>query len=356
MPDLSRFLVSPAMSIREVMAGIGDGLGLALVVDEDRHLLGTVTDGDIRRAILADIDLHQPVEVLLDQLKPPQHRMALTASAGTSEARLLQMMTESTLRHIPLVNEAGQVEGVAVLDDLAKDFELPLTAVVMAGGAGTRLRPLTDDKPKPMLPLGGRPLLEHIVDRLRMAGIRRLNITRHYKGDLIEDYFGDGRDFGVEIRYVDEKTPLGTAGALSLMEASDEPLLVINGDIVTNVDLRAMLDFHREHRADMTVAVRQEAFTIPYGVVEMDGVELVGISEKPTDRHMINAGIYLLSAGVCRQVPVGRHYDMTDLIQDLIQKKLTIIGFPIQEYWIDIGQPEDYEKAQVEVEREKTKP
>ncbi len=355
MADLSRFLVTPAMSIREVMAGIGSALGLALVVDEDRHLLGTVTDGDIRRAILADIDLDQPVEVLLHQGKPPRRRMPVTAAFGTSEARLLQMMTESTLRHIPLVNEAGQVKGVATLDDLAKDFELPLTAVVMAGGSGTRLRPLTDDRPKPMLPMGDRPLLEHIVDRLRMAGIRRLNITRHYKGNVIEDHFGDGRDFGVDIRYVDEKKPLGTAGALSLMEASDEPLLVINGDIVTNVDLRAMLDFHGEHRADMTVAVRQQEFTIPYGVVEMDGVELVGILEKPTDRHMINAGIYLLSAGVSRQVPAGQHYDMTDLIQDLISKGLTVIGFPIQEYWIDIGQPEDYQKAQADVEREKTK-
>ena len=350
MVDLNRVLVDPSKSIRKVMEGIGKAFGLALVVDEDRHILGTVTDGDIRRAILAGVDLDQPVHVLLEQQRRPhQHTKALTAPVGTPVARLLQIMADSTLRHIPLVNSEEQVEDVAILSELVKEYELPLTAVVMAGGQGSRLRPLTEDIPKPMLPLGDRPLLAHTVDQLRTAGIRRLNITTHYKGHLIEEHFGDGSDFGVDIRYVDEKEPMGTAGGLSLLEATDEPVLVINGDIVTKVDIRAMLDFHREHGADMTVAVRQEEFTIPYGVIEIDGVEITGISEKPALKHLINAGIYLLGPEACRRVPTGRHYDMTDLIHDLITGGMKVVSFPIQEYWLDIGQLDDYIRAQSEL-------
>lgn len=334
------------MSIRGVMAGIGNAHGIALVVDEHRRLLGTVTDGDIRRAILAGVDLDQEVSALLNKRRP------LTAPMGTPGSRLLQMMNEAELRHIPLVNEEGQVEDVAVLEELVRDYELPLTAVVMAGGFGTRLRPLTEDLPKPMLPLGDRPLLEHLIDQLRKSGIRRLNITTHYKGEVIEDHFKDGRDFGISIRYVDEERPLGTAGALSLLDAHDEPVLVINGDIVTRVDLRAMLDFHLEHCADMTVAVHQYEFQVPYGVVELDGVDVCGISEKPIKRFMINAGIYLLSPAACRRVPPGHRYDMTDLIRDLTAEGRRVIGFPIQEYWIDVGRLEDYKRAQSDVLQE----
>jgi dTDP-glucose pyrophosphorylase len=346
MADLSRFLVDPKMSIRGVMAGIGNAYGIALVVDERRRLLGTVTDGDIRRAILAGVDLDQEVSALLRKRRP------LTAPMGTPSSRLLQMMTEAGLRHIPLVNEAGQVEDVAVLEELVRDYELPLTAVVMAGGFGARLRPLTEDLPKPMLPLGDRPLLEHLIDQLRKSGIRRLNITTHYKGEVIEDHFKDGSDFGIAIRYVDEERPLGTAGALSLLDAHDAPVLVINGDIVTRVDLRAMLDFHVEHRAEMTVAVHQYEFQVPYGVVELEGVDVRGISEKPIKRFMINAGIYLLSPSACRRVPPGHRYDMTDLIRDLAAEGRRVIGFPIQEYWIDVGRLEDYHRAQADVLQE----
>ena len=356
MVDLNTVLVEPDRSIREVMEGIGKALGLALVVDEDRRLLGTVTDGDIRRAILAGVDLDQPVQVLLEeQRRPHQHTEPLTAPVGTPVGRLLQIMAETTLRHIPLVNDAGQVEDVAVLNELVTEYELPLSAVVMAGGQGNRLRPLTEDVPKPMLPLGDRPLLAHLVDQLSATGIRRLNITTHYKGHLIEEHFGDGSEFGIKIGYINEQKPLGTAGSLSLLEPSDDPLLVINGDIVSQVDARAMLDFHLEHRADMTVAVRQQEFPIPYGVVEIDGVEITAISEKPTLHHLINAGIYLLGPQACARVPAGRHYDMTDLIHDLVTDGSKVVGFPIQGSWTDIGRQEDYERAQIEIDEERTK-
>ena len=344
--ELDQYLIDPGKSLRDVMSGLNLTRGFVVVVDSGQRLLGTVTDGDIRRSILADVDLDQPVDVLLRQ--PWRHATPLTAPVGTAESKLLQMMTEAKVRHIPLVDASGRVCGVASLEDLVRDYELPLTAVVMAGGLGTRLRPLTEDLPKPMLPVGGRPLMEHIIGGLRAAGIRKVNITTHYKGELIEDHFGDGSDFGVDIEYVDEEEPLGTAGALSLLEASDEPFLIINGDIVTKVDLRAMLDYHTEHRADMTVALRHHEYTVPFGVVDIDGVELTGIREKPTQRLLINAGIYLVGPEAAKRVPDRSRYDMTDLIHDAIGDGLKVVGFPVQEYWMDVGQMADYEKAQAE--------
>jgi NDP-sugar pyrophosphorylase family protein len=200
-----------------------------------------------------------------------------------------------------------------------------------------------------MLPVGDQPLLELIIEQLRQAGIRRVNLTTHYKGEIIARHFGDGRDFGVEIRYVKEDQPLGTAGALSLLDESDQPLLVVNGDILTRVDFRAMLDFHREHQAHMTVAVRQYEFRVPYGVIKTDGVAITGISEKPLARYFINAGIYLLNPKVCRFIPNGQSYDMTDLISRLVAAGRRVVGFPVREYWLDIGQVEDYQRALADV-------
>jgi NDP-sugar pyrophosphorylase family protein len=256
------------------------------------------------------------------------------------------MMNQYGLRHIPLVDGQHRVIDVALLGSLVKEYELPLRAVVMAGGYGTRLRPLTEEVPKPMLPIGGRPLLERIIEQLRQAGIHRVNLTTHYRADVITRHFGDGRDFGVEIRYVEESKPLGTAGALSLLEASEEPLLVINGDILTQMDFRMLLDFHREHHADMTVAVWPHEWQLPYGVVQLDGVTVTGISEKPRQRQFINAGIYLLNPDVCSYIPADRPYDMPSLISRLVAEGRRVVGFPVREYWMDIGKAEDYLKAQ----------
>jgi NDP-sugar pyrophosphorylase family protein len=221
--------------------------------------------------------------------------------------------------------------------------------MVMAGGYGTRLRPLTDETPKPMLPIGSRPLLELIVSQLRDAGIRKVNLATHYKSEVITEHFKDGSDFGVDIRYVKEDQPLGTAGALSLLEDSDEPLLVVNGDILTRVDFRAMLNFHREHNADLTVAVRQYEFRVPYGVIEADGVWIKGISEKPVVRQFINAGIYLLSPSVRAVIPNGQHFDIPDLVHRLIEEGRPVVCFPVREYWLDIGKADQYDQAKSDV-------
>jgi NDP-sugar pyrophosphorylase family protein len=208
-----------------------------------------------------------------------------------------------------------------------------------------RLRPLTQDVPKPMLQVGDRPLLELIVDQLRAAGIRRVNMATHYKGEIIAQHFGNGHGFGVEIVYVTEDQPLGTAGALTLVEASDDPILVINGDILTRLDVRSMLEFHREHDADMTVAVKLHEFQLPYGVVEIKGSDIVGISEKPKIQHFINAGVYLLRSSLCKAIPTNQSYDMPDLIQQVLRDGGRVVSFPVHEYWLDIGQVDDYAKA-----------
>jgi NDP-sugar pyrophosphorylase family protein len=255
-------------------------------------------------------------------------------------------MQEGKVRQLPLLDESRRVAGLVTMRQLLDTDELPLSAAVMAGGLGARLRPLTEDIPKPMLPVGDEPLLETIVKQLREAGIQRVNLITNYKEEVIAQHFADGRDFGVDIRYVNEDKPLGTAGGLRLLEETNEPLLVMNGDIVTRVDFRAMLDFHTENEADMTVALRRYEFPVPYGVVETDGVVITGISEKPVLRHFVSAGIYLLNPGLRRFIPDGRSYDMPDLVNRLVSEGHRIVGFPVREYWLDIGRHEDYERAQ----------
>ena len=351
MDRLTPLLVSPKDSIHDMLVRIDRAAqGIALVVDAEQHLIATVTDGDVRRAMLAGLDLNLGVSELLARDEDRFYsNQPVTALVGTSDEILLHLMSEKRLRQIPLVDDDGRVVDIAFLNDLVREYESPLRAVVMAGGQGMRLRPLTDQVPKPMLPVGDRPLLEIIVKGLREAGIRQVNVTTHYKGELISDHFKNGADFGVDIRYVNEDQPLGTAGALSLLEESDEPMLVINGDILTRVDFKAMLDFHREYNADLTVAVRQYEFRVPYGVIETDGVSVKAISEKPVLRQFINAGIYLLNPAVRCFIPNGQHYDIPDLIDRLLQENRPVVCFPIREYWLDIGKSEHYDQANLDI-------
>jgi dTDP-glucose pyrophosphorylase/CBS domain-containing protein len=352
--NVAQLLLRPDATVREAMACIdAGGVGIALVVDGDGRLAGTVTDGDVRRAMLADLDLATEVSVLVER----QHELAaaegrpvpLTAPVGTSAPELVALMQRYDVRQIPIVDDDGRVEGLALLHDLIETEGPPLRAVVMAGGLGTRLGDLTAETPKPMLPVGDRPLLERIVAQLRDAGIRHVNLTTHYRSDAITEHFGDGREFGVEIEYVSEEQPLGTAGALGLVE-HDGPILVMNGDILTGVDFRAMHRFHDEHASDMTIAVRQYEVRVPYGIVELSAGRIDGISEKPLFRGFINAGIYLVNPDVARLVAPGEPLEMTDLIQRLTTEGRRVVGFPLREYWLDIGQVSDYEQAIADIE------
>ena len=346
------FLIPPSASIREAMAVIDrNGEGIALVVDDERRLIGTVTDGDVRRVILAGIDLDSAVGALVEHKADLIRSVPATpvvASPGMVPAELLQRMTAAGVRQLPVLDDEGRVVDIVLFGDLISDAQAPLSAVVMAGGSGTRLRPLTAETPKPMLPVGGRPLLEHIIDQLRTAGISSVNLTTHYRAEQIVDHFGDGSRFGVDIQYVTEDKPLGTAGSLSAIEA-DGPLVVMNGDILTAVDFRALSRFHNEHQADMTVGVRVHETPLPFGVVETNGVEVERITEKPVLRHLVNAGIYVLSPAARAAVTPGESQSMVDLIERLLAHGKRVIAFPIHEDWLDIGDPSSYAEAQERV-------
>jgi dTDP-glucose pyrophosphorylase/CBS domain-containing protein len=345
--NVEDLFVRPEDSLRHVMERINVTLrAIALVVDPDRKLLGTVVDGDIRRALLANMPLDSTVADVLRQKDVPQ---PVQAPLGASSADLITLMHDRSVHQVPLVDADGRVADLVTMDDLLPDEVLPLKAVIMAGGVGARLKPLTEQIPKPMLPVGGRPVLELIVDSLREAGIRHVNVTTHYKPEAIKEHFGDGNDFGVELHYLTEDRPLGTAGALGLMERPQETVLVMNGDILTDIDFRAMLGYHREHKAVLTLAVRKYEIAIPYGVVECDGAQVSRLVEKPHLAFFVNAGIYLLEPEAHGFIPDNERFDMTDLIRSLLDAGRPVASFPVHEYWLDIGQPNDYQKAQDDV-------
>ena len=344
---LEKLLIQASATVQEAMAAIdANSRGVVLLVDGDRRFLRTITDGDLRRAILAGHALGTSLSSALDI----HGRKSTTSPVGTSREEQLAIMARAQIRHLPLLCEDGTV-GELSCADFVREEVLPLQAVIMAGGFGTRLRPLTDDTPKPMLPVGGRPLMERTIEGLQRAGISRINVTTHYMPEKIIQHFGRGQRFGVDLNYVSEDQPLGTAGALRLISEVDEPLLVMNGDILTNVDYRAMMKFHRENRAQLTVALRQYEMQVPYGVVEAKDGMVSELREKPRITFLVNAGIYLLEPSVLKHIPDAGRYDMTDLINRLLSEGERVVGFPVMEYWLDIGRLDDFQKAQEDVER-----
>ncbi len=347
--DIDRLCITPETSIHDAAERMErNRFGLCMVVDTESILVGTVSDGDIRRAILNQANMEQPVRKLLEIKKGTAYEQSITGEIGLTESAYIEIMNDRKVVHLPLVDKDGRLRDLVRMMDLVPAIRTPLRAVVMAGGKGSRLSPLTEDVPKPMLPVGERPLLEHIIGNLKDSGIHRVNVTTHYKAEMIETHFGDGSEFGVELDYVSESEPLGTAGSLSLLDQSDEPLLVINGDVLTDLDIRAMLQFHVDSGAVMTVGVREYDVQIPYGVVECEGFNVVSIDEKPVKSFFVNAGIYLLHPTVRAHIPYGRRFDMTELMQILVDRKLPVASFPIHEYWIDVGRISDYERAQSE--------
>lgn len=340
--------------MREAMKTLDSGgLGIVLVVDDQRRLLGTITDGDVRRALLAGKSLDVTALEFVEQKHNPVYPRPVSAHVGSDRSALLRLMQERTIQHLPLFDDAGRLAALVTLNDLIPDQPRPLRAVIMAGGFGSRLRPLTEDLPKPMLPVGGRPLLERTVARLRDAGVRHVSMSTFFKAEKVVAHFKDGSEFGIALDYVSEDRPLGTAGALTRMQPPTEPLLVINGDILTSVDFRAMHEFHREHDAVLTVAVRKYDFSVPFGVIECDGVNVRSLVEKPTYSSFVNAGIYLLEPlafdYIPKDIPEGDRFNMTDLICRLLEAHHTVVSFPIHEYWLDIGQHSDYVQAQADV-------
>ncbi len=319
-------------------------------MDDDGRLIATITDGDIRRGLLVGLTLDAPIVDLLPIKARMPNPKAVTAPVGCDPDVQRCVMQERGVRQLPLVDGDGIVVDVVTLRDLMPEQPPNMRAVIMAGGFGTRLRPLTDDLPKPMLPVGGRPVMEWIVDQMRCSGIKHMNVTTHYMPEKVMEHFGDGSAFGVELHYVSEDRPLGTGGALALIPRESEPLLVVNGDVLSSVDYAQMLEYHHDHEAQFTVGVSQYQIDVPYGVVDLDGSVIRSLREKPTLTMYVNAGcIY------CNPVSTNR-YQMRVLQHDRSREQWVldagkrVVGFPIREYWLDIGQHADYGQAQSDVE------
>lgn len=320
-------------------------LQIALIVDEQNRLMGTVTDGDIRRGILRHVSLDSPVELVMN-------RDPIVASASESPGEIRAKMAARKLRHIPVVDHDFRILDL-VLSDYLLPCEKPNRVVLMAGGLGTRLRPLTDHLPKPLLNVGGKPILETIIHNFLDYQFRNFYISVNYRSEQIMAHFGDGSKWGANIEYIRENQRLGTAGALSLLpDIPDKPIIVMNGDLLTKVNFDQLLQFHESNGLPATMCVREFQHQIPYGVVKTEEHRLVDIVEKPVHSYFVNAGIYVLSPEVLHLIPSDTYYDMTTLFETLIRKNMGAGIFPIREYWLDIGRMSDFEKANMEYEGE----
>lgn len=315
-------------------------LQIILVVSGDGILLGTVTDGDIRRGLLRGLDMNSSIDAII-------HREPLVVPPHLSRDTVLQLMRANKIRQLPIVDEGRHVVGLHLWDDLMVPVQRTNSMVIMAGGQGTRLRPHTENCPKPMLPVGGKPMLEHIIERAKTEGFQHFVLAIHYLGYMIEDYFGDGSHWQVKIDYLREESPLGTAGAIGLLNPRpSEPFLVSNGDVLTDIRYGELLDFHCRHEAVATMAVRLHEWQHPFGVVRTKGVDIVGFEEKPIARSHINAGIYVLEPNALDVLNAGEHCDMPELFSRLQERAARTIVYPMHEPWLDVGRPDDLKRAQ----------
>lgn len=341
--DHKRTLIRADNTLRRAIEVIdAAAIQIVLVVDEDNHLLGTVTDGDIRRGILRGVGMDEGVKEVMNA-------HPVTAHMDTPQDELLALMTSRIIKQVPMVDGEGRVVGLERLDNLLRGPVIKENPVViLAGGQGNRLRPLTNHTPKPLLPVGGRPVLELILHQLRAYGFHRFFISVNYLGDQIEDYLGNGHQHEVSIQYLREPEPLGTAGPLALLPRPvGLPCIVVNGDLLTRVNFEQMLEFHMETGGQLTIGVKEQPLQLPFGVVVTQGGRVVEFKEKPAETRLINAGVYVLHPDILDMIPQKAYYDMNQLIESLLsQPDKEVNAFLIHEYWMDIGTAPDYQQAQ----------
>lgn len=311
---------------------------LAVVVDGDGRVTSTVTDGDIRRAVLSGHTLDSPLSRTLSGAP-------VLLNHDDSDGTQRETFVRTGHSAIAVVDADRRLVGVRRLADVAPDLAVAPAGVLMVGGRGERLRPLTDKMPKPLLKIGGAAIVERLIESLRVAGVNDVYLTVNYMAEQFEERLGAGADLGVRLHYVREQQPLDTAGALSLLPPQDRPLLVSNGDLVTTIDFAAMLDFHRFHRSAITVAGVEYASTVPYGVLRTAEHHLLHIDEKPTSRQLVSGGIYVLSPDVLRYVPGDRAFKMPDLIDCALRDGFGVSVFPVLERWSDIGSKDEFERV-----------
>jgi dTDP-glucose pyrophosphorylase len=340
MKNIDNILLKPTSTIKEALKVIESGSKrIALVVDDEKKLLGTLTDGDIRRALLNNLSLNDFVESII--FKTP-----ITCKENYNREEILGLSLKNKLYQIPIIDDNGKLIDIIEVNELLMPKNKPNRVVLMAGGFGTRLRPLTEHTPKPMLHVGNKPILETIISNFKKYGFTNIIISVSYKAKVIEDYFKDGKEFGVNIEYIHEDKRMGTAGALSLIrDTLDETFFVMNGDLLTNVNFENMLEYHKNNHSKATMGVRAYDFQVPYGVVDIKENKIIGITEKPIHNFYVSAGIYILEPEVLNLIPENTFYDMPTLFEEVIHKNLQSVSFPISEYWLDIGQMDEFKKA-----------
>ena len=336
--------ISPDITIAEAIRTIEDSrLQIALIV-EGKRLKGTMTDGDVRRGLLAGTPLQAPVTSVMNA-------HPIVAAMGDDRESVIARMHRGQIRQMPILDATGELRGLEILDELLAP-EMPQNAVVlMAGGLGKRLAPLTEDCPKPMLHIGGRPILETILMNFIDYGFKQFYISLNHKADMIAEYFGDGSNLAAHIEYIREDKRLGTAGALSLLPCKLEvPFIVMNGDILTKTNFHHLLEFHRTQGAKATMCVRDYEYQVPYGVIKLAGQQILEIQEKPTQKFFVNAGIYALDPEVLQFVRGSEYLDMTSLFERVVHEDWSTSVFPIREYWLDVGRRSDFDQANQDFE------
>ena len=340
MKDIEKIKISATSTIKKALSVIDSGaVKIALVIDADNKLLGTLSDGDIRRGLLRKKTLNDTVEDIY--FKNP-----LTAKNGSSREDLLHLCSINKIGQVPIIDNDRKVLDLFVVDYVPFKKQHENHVVLMVGGLGTRLRPLTENTPKPMLEVGDKPILETIVKCFVDGGFTNITMCLGYKSNVIKDYFQDGTNFGAKIDYVIEEKRMGTAGALTLLKENiNKPFFVMNGDLLTNVNFEKLLDFHESNKSIATMCVREHDIEVPYGVVNLDNEKIISIDEKPVHSFFVNAGIYLLDPECISLIPINKFYDMPSLFEELILNNKNIISFPLKGYWMDVGKISDYEKA-----------
>lgn len=343
MKNIENIKLRENSTIKEALEIIDKGsMQIALVVDENDKLLGTLTDGDIRRGLLKGLDLNSSIETAI-------FKIPTIAKISDTKEDILKLALDKKLHQIPIIDENGKVVGIQEIEELIKPINKTNKVVLMVGGLGTRLRPLTETTPKPMLKVGNKPILQTIVEKFAEYGYTNIIMCVNYKSDIIQNYFKDGSAFCVNIEYVFEEQRMGTAGALSLLKGKpNEPFFVMNGDLLTNVNFEHLHNYHIATNSIGTMCVREYDFQVPYGVVNIKDSKIVSIEEKPIHKFFVSAGIYMLSHKVLEYIPQNQFFDMPTLFEKLISLNENTVSFPLREYWLDIGRIEEYERANQE--------
>lgn len=342
MQNIHKVKLSLPASLRDALNIIDEGaMHVAIATDATNKLIGLVSDGDIRRALLSNKCLEDSVEDILN-------KQPITVNKNESTGDILEKAKKYRLSQLPVVDNDNKLLDVIDITSLVTPLSKSNPVILMVGGLGTRLRPLTDETPKPLLKVGDKPILHTIIEQFRLHGFKNIILCVNYRSEMIRGYFGNGNEFGVNISYVYEPKRMGTAGALSLIRDIKEPFFVMNGDLLTNINFEYLYKYHLSTDAEATMCVREYEYQVPYGVIEMKGNNILKITEKPIQNFYVSAGIYMLEPSVLKHIPEDKFYDMPTLFDDIMQSSGRAVSYPIKEYWMDIGQMDEFEKANEE--------